>query len=63
MQPKYSISLYLQDRIYQLYDTDVEDEGDGVQLRKKHQKPNVKSWVGRMEDDSESTRDTVFIAF
>ena len=62
MQPKYSISLYLQDRIYQLYDTDVEDEGDGVQLRKKHQKPNGKSWAGRMEDASESNRDTVFIA-
>ena len=54
--------MYLQDRIYQLYDTDVEDEGDGVQLRKKHQKQNGKSWAGRMEDDSESNRDTVFIA-
>ena len=55
-------SLYFKDRIYQLYDTDVEDEVDAVQLRKKHQKQSGKSWAGRMENGSENNRDTVFIA-
>ena len=54
--------LYLQDRIYALYDTDVEDEADAVQIRRKIQKKGSKSWAGRMEDDSESNRDTVFMA-
>jgi len=54
-----------QDRIYQLYDTDVEDDQtDGVQLRKKGHKKTSKSWTGRMEEDwdVENKRETVFIA-
>eukprot|EP00092_Neocalanus_flemingeri_P020892 GFUD01022634.1.p1 GENE.GFUD01022634.1~~GFUD01022634.1.p1 ORF type:complete len:787 (+),score=168.87 GFUD01022634.1:426-2786(+) len=55
-----------QDRIYQLYDTDVEDDmdQDQVSMRKKGHKKSSKSWAGRMEEglDTVSKRETVFIA-
>ena len=59
------INFGFKDRIYQLYDTDVEDDQtDGVQLRKKGHKKTSKSWTGRMEEDwdVENKRETVFIA-
>ena len=54
--------LDLKDIIYALYDGDVEDELDAVQMRRKIQKKCSKSWAGRMEDGSESNRETVFMA-
>jgi len=53
-----------QNRIHQLYDTDIEDQLDVIPLRRKEHTKNSKSWTGRMVEDSEhlgTKRDTIFL--